>query len=909
VKGPLTLISAPAGFGKTNLLIEWAKETTLPVAWLTIDRDDNDINRFIRYVIGALQTLKPGLGEEAVGLLASSKDDGWKTGLTLLINELSVLPKEGVLVLDDFHALENSTILQRFDFYLKHSPPNLHLIIASRSEPELDLAFLRAKGRVLELGADDLRFTGEEVVQYFQQTTARELPPETIQALQERTDGWITSLQMASLSLKDQADPATLLANLEGKSHYLSDFLAEEVLDRQPGEIRQFLLRSSILESLSGSLCQAVVKPDAQPGYGAVMLNRLEHANLFLLALDEQHEWFRYHPLFVDFLRQVQAEVNPTEIPELHKRAAGWLETNGNFDEAFRHAVASRDMAWAADMIERNVPMMMNMGEMSALARWIGRLPEEITNKRPLLSLGYGWALMVTHQLDLARYWLDDVQRSVEQVEKQEKETPAPEATGTSNVVGTVDLAGIRGGLALCQSYLAMLRGDMVQAARFSRQATRYLPKENVYLHSLISLDESITLVFSGETEKAIEALRVTARLARQANNLLVMIIATCEVAIVQQIQGQLSKAWETLQKARYLAIGPDGKPHPLDSFIDIVFGEILLERNELEEASDYLERGVRVTQNMWYLGSLGGMLYLARVRQALGDISGAQEVVKEVARMALRSDAGQWDNALASATAVRLAVQRDDLATAEQWWKKGGFPDLNTPIALEDYPYHIFEYLALAQSRFLLARGQKTGKTRDLKQVAEWLETLLHEAERFQRRSSQIQILILQAMAQFALGNERGIKTLLRALALGEPEGFRRFFLDEGWRLTDLLRQCRAEQEEAGSHLPSLAFIDSLLESIEGVGNGQSVDQVPVEERANPKTAHLEDGLPISLSAREMEVLALIAEGKSNQEISAELYLALNTVKRHAYNIYAKLEVKKRTHAVSRARQLGLIP
>ncbi len=909
VKGSLTLLAAPAGFGKTNLLIEWAKETTLPVAWLTIDSDDNDISRFIRYVIGALQTLEPGLGEEAVDLLASSKDDGWKTGLTLLINELSVLPKEGVLVLDDFHALENSTILQRFDFYLKHSPPNLHLIIASRSEPELDLAFLRAKGRVLELGIDDLRFTGEEVVQYFQQVIGLEFPPATVQALVERTDGWITSLQMAAISLKDQADPANLLANLEGKSHYLSDFLAEEVLDRQPGEIRQFLLRSSILETLSGPLCQAVVKPDAQPGYGAVMLNRLEHANLFLLALDDQHEWFRYHPLFVDFLRQIQAEVNPTEIPELHKRAAGWLETNGNFDEAFRHAVASRDMAWAADMIERNVQTMINMGEMSALARWIGRLPEEITHKRPLLSLGYGWALMVTHQLDLARYWLDDVQRYVEQLEKQKKETPAPEATGTSDAIGSVDLAGIRGGLALCQSYLAMLKGDMVQAAKFSQQAARYLPKENVYLQSLISLDESITLVFSGETQKAIESLRVTARLARQANNSLVMIIATCEVAIVQQIQGQLSKAWETLQKARYIAIGPDEKPHPLSSFIEIVFGEILLERNELDEASDYLERGVRVTQSMWYLGSLGGMLYLARVRQALGDISGAQEVVEEIARKALHSDANQWDNALASATAVRLAVQRDDLATAEQWWKKGDFPDLNTPIALEDYPYHIFEYLALAQARFLLVRGQETGKARDLKQASEWLGMLLPEAERFQRVNSQIQILILQAMAQFALGNERGIKTMLRALALGEPEGFRRFFLDEDWRLAELLRQCRAAQEEAGSHLPSLAFIDSLLEDIQGKEIGRQAGQETIEETAAPTKVHLEDGFPISLSAREMEVLALIAEGKSNQEISSQLYLALNTVKRHAYNIYTKLEVKKRTHAVSRARQLGLIP
>jgi LuxR family maltose regulon positive regulatory protein len=282
---------------------------------------------------------------------------------------------------------------------------------------------------------------------------------------------------------------------------------------------------------------------------------------------------------------------------------------------------------------------------------------------------------------------------------------------------------------------------------------------------------------------------------------------------------------------------------------------------------------------------------------------------------MALRSDASQWDKALASGLAIRLAVQRDDLATAEQWWKKGGFPDLNTPIALEDYPYHIFEYLLLAQARFLLVRGQETGKSPDVKLAAEWLETLLSEAERFQRVISQIQILVLQALAQSALtalpsvGNERATKTLLRALALGEPEGFRRFYLDEGWRLADLLRQCRTMQAESGSHLPSLAFIDSLLDAIQPAGSEQAPDRELIEGRPAPTTAHMEDGLPFFLSAREMEVLVLIAEGKTNQEISTELYLALNTVKRHAYNIYTKLEVKKRTHAVSRARQLGLIP
>jgi len=301
VEGSLTLLAAPAGFGKTHLLFEWTKETRLPVAWLTLDSDDNDLSRFFRYLIGALQTLEAKLGEEALDFTQSSKGGGLEMGLTLLINEISSLPKEMALVLDDFQVLENPAALQVISFLLKYLPPNLHLVIASRSEPELDLAFLRAKGWVVELGADDLRFTGEEVERYFQQAVGLQLSPETVQALEERTDGWITSLQMAAISRNNQADPATLLANLQGKAYYLAGFLAEEIFDRQPEDIRQFLLRSSILEALTGPLCEAVVNPDAQPGYGAVMLNRLEHAHLFITALDEKHEWFRYTPCLPTF--------------------------------------------------------------------------------------------------------------------------------------------------------------------------------------------------------------------------------------------------------------------------------------------------------------------------------------------------------------------------------------------------------------------------------------------------------------------------------------------------------------------------------------------------------------------------------------------------------------------------------
>ncbi len=715
-EGPLTLLAAPAGFGKTQLLLEWTKEADLPIAWLTLDSDDNDLSRFFRYLIGALQTLEAGLGEEEKDYTQSSTGDGLEVGLTLLINELSALPKEIALVLDDFQVLENPLALQGIGFLLKYLPPNLHLVIASRSEPELDLAFLRAKGRVVEVGADELRFTGDEVARYFRQAVGLQLSPETVQALEERTDGWITSLQMAAISLNNQADPETLLAHLQGNAYHLAGFLAEEILDRQPEEMRQFLLRSSIMETLSGPLCEAVVNPDAQPGYGAVMLNRLEHAHLFISALDDKHEWFRYHPLFADFLRQVQAEVNPGEIPELHQRAALWLEGNGNLGEAFRHALASRGVEWAADLIERNALPMINMGEVIALARWIGRLPDDITRQRPPLILAYAWALIVTHRPDLARYWLDELRRLLDQHEKQTAAAPILEDLGSVEGFEKVNWSTIWGGLALCESYLAMASGDMEQAAELSQQATSYLHDEgpyysSTYFRSIVALDDSISSILSGDTQKAIESLRAATRIARQANNQFVMIIAGCALADMQALKGQLSKAWETLQRVQYWTREPEGKPLPLAGLVDMGLGEILLEHDLLEEARDYLERGVRITRSMWYIGSLHGVISLARLRQAMGDIPGTLEVIEEAARMALSTDASEWDDVVAPAVAVRLALQRDDLAAAEQWWKKGGFPDLNTPIALENYPYHVFEYLLLTQAMFLLVKSQETGK------------------------------------------------------------------------------------------------------------------------------------------------------------------------------------------------------
>jgi LuxR family maltose regulon positive regulatory protein len=779
---------------------------------------------------------------------------------------------------------------------LKHCPRNLHLIIASRKEPAFDLASLRVKGKVTELGADELRFTHEEIDLFLREVTSMKFSADTIDALEQNTDGWITGLQMAAISMRHCTD---LPFHLQGDSHYLVDFLAKEVLDRQTVEIRQFLLKSSVLDQFCGPLCEAVINPESQPGYGAVMLDQLEHANLFIVALDEKHEWFRYHHLFGDFLRHILAETYPAEIPLMKKRAALWFEARSNLEESIKYALDAGDDEWTADLVKRNVEAMIKTGEIFSLTRWIGALPDEIIQQHPRISLTYAWGLITSYQLDTARYWLDTFQQKLEQDKKTD-----------SHDQDNAGLWNMYGGLAVCRSTLALLNGDAEQAAQFSTEAANHLQQENPFIGSLLALENSWYFILAGDTSKAIESLRKTMQIARQANNLLVMIVATCQLADMQALQGQLSRALVTLQKAQFMATNPHGGPHPLAGIADIGFGEILLERDILDKAEEYLERGWRVTKSLWSFSGLDSMVSLARLLQIQGDTSGSQAIIEEASQMALSTESSRWDDAMVSAIAVRLALQRKDLPSAAQWWKKGGFPDLTEKISLEDYPYHVFEYIQLTQVRYLLARRHEATNHHQLQWALELLDPLLRTAERFERVTSQIEIRVLQSLAQKNLGNaDRAVEIMLGALALGEPEDYRRVFLDEGQSLAGVLTRCQTLQQDSIGVLPSSGYIESLLDALPPDREEDQIYPRKAQRSISPVVALRDLELPISLSPRELEVLSLIAEGKSNQEISAQLYLALNTVKRHAYNIYTKLDVKKRTQAVSKARQLGLIP
>jgi len=908
VLGPLTLIVAPTGFGKTHLLIEWIHQTHLPVGWLSISHDDNDFFRFINYFIGALHAIQPGLGQEAIDMFQSAKGSRSELGMTLLINEIVEVSDQMVLVLDDFQTIENQSILRSLEFLIKHLPPNLHLIIASRKEPELDLHGLRAKGKVFDLRANDLRFIGDEVADFINTTLRKQVPPETIQSLERQTEGWIAALQLAALSLRHQPDKEILLGNFQGNSHYLVDYLASEVLHQQKEEIQQFLIKSSVLDALTGPLCEAVVKPQAQPGYGMFMLNRLEQANLFIHALDEKHEWFRYHQLFAGFLRHIQMETNPNETSILNKRAALWYEKQQNLPEAFHYAHASGDAAWMAELMERNIFAMIASGEITSLAYWCGKLPDEVIRQRPVLCLSYAWVLIAAYQLDQAQNWIDYLLRiyQPDQIPSDDGQLSTDPFPGAQ--LQDLDLWNIQGGLELCQSTLAIYNGDMEQAEKHTKQATRYLNQENPFIQSLLLLEESVHILLSGNTQKAINALKHTIKIARQANNLYVLIIATCYLAEMQMLQGQMDLAWATLTKAQALSTSPEGNPLPLALRVNLVIGKILYARNQLDESNSYLEVFQTNAQHLHSFGNQNDLVMIAHIKQAQGDDSGAFAIINDAFQLALSTDTSQWDDAVVCATAVRMALRRGDLETAERWWMKGGFPAPTQTIPLENFPYHIYEQLLLTQARYLIELGQQHHQTDLLQQSLRLLEMLHYEAERLQRLTSQIEILLLQSKALQAIENdEQALHALLEALALGEPAGFLRLYLDEGPSLTDLLLQCLIAQENSNHGLPSSDFITQLIETIQAEAN--LLEQTPARNRQAQVTLRKKGQPQANLSQREIQVLQLIAKGMTNQEISDQLCIAVNTVKRHASNIYQNLHVNNRTQAVIKARHLGLIP
>jgi LuxR family maltose regulon positive regulatory protein len=864
----LTLVSAPAGFGKTTLLGEWVAGCGRPAAWLSLDERDGDPTRFLTYLVAALQTVEVNIGGGVSAALRSPQPPPTEAILMSLINEIATVEKDFALVLDDYHVIEAWAVDDALTFLIEHLPPRMRLVVATREDPNLPLARLRARGQLAELRAADLRFTPSEAAEFLNQTMGLELPAEDIALLETRTEGWIAGLQLAALSMRGRSDTAGFIESFTGSHRFVLDYLVEEVLERQPKRVRSFLLETPILDRLCGPLCEAVTgRKDSRE-----LLVALERSNLFVVPLDDERHWFRYHHLFADVLQARAIEEQPDQVPKLHRRASEWYEQAGLSSDAIRHALAAGNFERAAALIELEARAMLMGRREETFLGWLGELPDEEVRRRPVLGVYYALAL-VSHDLEAGEARLRDAERLLD------GRAPASEMV----VVDEEEFRALPGIAAITRAYHAGAIGDVSGSVRHARRALDLLPEGEPLWRGAAASLLGLAYWSSGDLESAYRFIADGMGSLRMAGDPTQSNSGAFILANIRTEQGRLREAARIYEQALQLA-ADRGEPMP-PGIADLHVGmsELRREHGDLEDASRYLQRskelgeygGISENRYRWYVAR-------ARLEEARGDPDGALDLLDEAERLYIRSP-DPYVRPIA-ALKTRVWIRQGRLAEALGWTRER---DLS---AHDDLSYlREFEHTTLA--RVLIARYESDREERSIHEATELLERLLHSAEEGGRMASVIEILVLQALAHEAQGNiPPALAPLERALALGEPEGYVRIFVDEGVPMAQLLSEVAAR-----GITPD--YTDRLLAAFDAE-----------ERKSRDKSQHPAQSPTEPLSGRELEVLRLIARGLSNREIGARLFLAVITVKGHNRNIFRKLGVRRRTEAVARARELGLL-
>ena len=871
----LILVSAPAGFGKTAVLADWARHGRWPVAWLSLDAGDNDPARFWRHAVAALDRARPGTAER-VGLLPGPlASASFEPLVTAVVNELADQPDEDdlLLVLDDYHLVSSEPVHASLGFLLEHRPPGLHLVLASRSDPPLPLARLRGRGQLAELRAAELRFTSEEAAALLREAAGPGLPDAVAAALAARTEGWAAGLQLAALSLRGQADAAGFVAAFTGSNRYVLDYLADEVLAGQTEQVRTFLLETSVLERLSGELCDAVTGRTGSQG----LLEQVERAGLFLVPLDEVRGWWRYHHLFADLLRaRLQAE-QPGQVVQLHRNAAAWCEGHGLPDDAVRHAVAAGETVWAARLIEQHFDAVYSLrGEGATLQRWLAALPAELVQARPRLLVAQAWMALAGGEAGSAEGLLDAAER-------------APAAGADESFEPSVGkpaslLVSVPVRVALLRAYLAELRGDAEGTAAFASRALAGIGESEWLLASVTRTHLAISEWLHGRLAEAERAFASGSAGWQAAGQPTITAWRCYELGQVQRAQGRLDAAVRTCQQALEVTSPPGRPPLPAAGPGYVGLGEVAYERNELDSALRHITEGIALCRQFVYTPPLAaGLVTLAWIRQATGDPAGALEAIGE-AMQAAPIPAGLLNPV--PAQRARLLLAQGNLDAAARWTADRGLAAGDEP----DYPR---ERGHLVLARVLLAQGRAG--------LALALLDRLHAAALSQERiGSVIEAGALRALALAASGEEAAaVDTLAGVLTLACPQRYVRVFADEGAPAAALLGRLVAAQrtETAVARRIPLGCVSRLLRAFD------------VQRPAPGVPAAAVPGMVEQLTARELEVLGLLAAGRSNQAIAAELVITLDTVKKHVTHVLDKLGAANRTEAVARARQLDLVP
>jgi LuxR family maltose regulon positive regulatory protein len=845
--------------------------------WLSLDEGDSDPTRFLAYLIAALQTIVPDFGQGVLAALQAAQPPV-DALLTSLLNELAALPDRLIFVLDDYHTLDCKPIDEALTFLLDHLPPQLQLVITTREDPQLPLARLRARGQLTELRAADLRFTASEAADFLKHSMSLNLSADDVAALETRTEGWIAGLQLAALSMQGRSDAAGFIGSFTGSHHFALDYLLEEVLHQQATEIQSFLLRTSILDRLCGALCEAVLL--TPPGSGQTTLEHLERANLFIVPLDNMRQWYRYHRLFADLLRQRLPQTAPN-IAEYHLRASRWHEANGTMAEAFHHAIAAKDFARAADVAERAWQSMDGTFQSAAWLSWVKQLPDEMIGIRPVLSTQYAWALMDTGEIEACESHLRNAERCL---------------AGSSDemiVVEQEQFESLPALIAMARAYMAQSQGNSAATVKYAELALQLIPPEDVFRRAQATVMLEFTHWATGDLEAARRAMDDWMTSMQQLGHIVFVVASGFAVADIQVAQGRLRAAIRTYQQALQLAekSGPAAQSITAHHHLGLA-----LRYHELGNAEAFTQHWRRAEEldkrttlvdwpHRWCLAQ-------ARLKQAEGDFDAALDLLDEAKRVYAKNPVP--DLRPIETLKAQVYLKQGRLTEAQEWVRKR---DLS---ADDEISYlHEYEYLTLA--RVLIVENQTT-------QALSLLDRLLQAAEVGQRAGSVIEILIAQALAYRVRGNTpAALATLERALTCAEPEGYVRIFVNEGETMRWLMADCRSLIEKQGPREGQrmIRYVDKLLAAFpRSAAIPSAIKDQPHLHRAQAQASDV----VASLSPRELEVLRLMAQGLSNQEIADRLFLALSTVKGHTRLIFDKLQVQRRTEAVARARELGLL-
>ncbi len=868
----LTLIAAPAGFGKTTLVSEWITFIERPTAWLSLDEGENDPARFLAYLVTALQTIAPTLGEGLLGALQSSQPPPPEAILTALLNEITTLPHQFVLVLDDYHVLDAQSVDMALTYFVEHLPPQMHLVIATREDPPLPLARLRARGELTELRAADLRFTPSEAAEFLTSVMGLTLSPGDIAALEDRTEGWIAGLQLAALSMRGREDISEFIRAFTGDHRYILDYLVAEVLTRQPEPVRNFLLQTAILDRLSGSLCDAVTGQQK----GNVRLEALEHGNFFVVALDDMRHWYRYHHLFAEVLSAHLRAEQPDQVATLHRRASGWYEQHGSASDAIRHALAAADFARAADLVERDVVAMLRGRKEATLLDWLKVLPDEVLLCRPVLSVAYAHVLLSSGEREGVEERLRDAERWLDTTAEMRGRPDAPAATMV--VVDEEEFGHLPATIAIARAGLALTRGDVPGTVTSARRALDLAPNNAHLTRGSAAALLGLAFWTSGDLEAAHRSYSDGIASLHKAGNLSDALGCAITVADIQLVQGRLHEAMRTYERALQRAL-EQGTP-ALRGTADMYVGMsgIHRERNDLQTATEHLRRskelgehiGLPQNQYRWCVA-------MARIREAQGDLDRALDLLHEAERLYV-GDFSPNVRPLAASVA-RVWVAQGKIGEALDWVRERG-------LSVSDEPSYLREFEHITLVRVLLAQFTSNRRDRSIHEAMELLERLLHAAEEGGRTGSIIEILVLQALANLLRGDiPAALGPLHQALTLAEPEGYIRMFVDEGPPMALLL-------EASAKHGIAPKYVRHLLRAFGSVEDRTLVKQ----------------GLIEPLSERELDVLRLLATGLNGPEIARELVVSLNTMRTHTKSIYSKLGVNDRQAAVRRAKELELL-